>query len=99
MAWLGRLVIGALIQAAGYLVGKVLIALGVGVVTYTGVSATIGWLKTGAVNALLGLPPEMVGILSLMKVGTCISLVFSAVLIRLSLSGLTGDTMKKWVKK
>lgn len=99
MAWIGRLVIGALIEAAAYLVGKVLIALGIGVVTYIGVSSSIGWLKTGAVNALLGLPPEVVGILSLMKVGSCISMVFSAILVRLSLNGLNNDTVKQWVKK
>lgn len=90
---------GALIQIVGSLVGRVLVALGLSVVTYTGMSVTLTWLKSQAVTAALGLPPDVIGMLSVMKVGTSISIIFSAMLARLVVTGLSGDTVKKWVLK
>lgn len=94
-AWL----VGAFIAAAPSLVGQVLVSLGIAAVTYTGFSASIDWLKSSAVVALMGLPPEVVGMLSLMKVGSCISMIFSALLIRLALTGMASGTFKKMVTK
>lgn len=90
---------GALIQVVGSLVGRVLVALGLSVVTYTGMSVTLNWLKSQAVYAALGLPSDVIGMLSVMKVGTSISIIFSAMLARLVVTGLSGDTVKKWVLK
>lgn len=97
--WIGSAIAGAFVSIIGTLVGKVLMALAVGVVTYTGVSATIGWLKTSFVTAALGLPAGVVGMLSVMHVGSCVSMVFSAMVIRLTLNGMSSDTVKSWVKK
>lgn len=94
-AWL----VGAFIAAAPTLVGQVLVGLGIAAVTYTGINTSIDWLKTSAVVALMGLPPEVVGMLSLMKVGSCISMIFSALLIRLALTGMTSGVLKKMVTK
>ena len=90
---------GALIQIVGSLVGRVLVALGLSAVTYTGLCVTLNWLKSQAVTAALGLPADVVGMLSIMKVGTCISIIFSAMLARLVINGLSGDAVKKWVRK
>lgn len=90
---------GALIQIVGSLVGRVLVALGMSVVTYTGMSITLTWLKSQAVTAALGLPSDVVGMLSIMKVGTSISIIFSAMLARLVVTGLSSDTVKRWVLK
>jgi hypothetical protein len=91
--------LGGLIQICGSLVGRVLVALGLSVVTYSGMAVSINYLKSQAVSAALGLPPEVVGMLSVLKVGTCISIIFSAMLARLVVTGLNGDTFKKWVLK
>jgi hypothetical protein len=91
--------LGGLINIAGTIAGQVLIGLGISVVTYTGMSTTIDWLKSGAVAALSGLPAEAIGILGLMKVGVCISMVFSAIAVKMSLDGLTSGTVKKWISK
>lgn len=91
--------LGGLIQIAGTLAGRVLIALGISVATYSGMSSTLTWLKTQAVSSIAGLPPEVVGMLSTMKVGQCLSIVFSAIVARQVQQGLTGDTLKKWVLK
>lgn len=99
MPWLGALIAGAFLNIIGTLAGRVLVALGLGVVTYTGVSSTLGWLKSGAVAAFIQLPPQVLGMLSLMRVGSCVSMVCSAILIRLTLNGMSSDTVKSWVKK
>ncbi len=92
-------ILGGLIQITGSLVGRVLVALGLSTVTYSGMSTSLTWLKTQAVTAALGLPPDVIGMLSVMKVGTSISIIFSAMLARLVVTGLQGDTVKKWVLK
>ncbi|SDO07995.1 Protein of unknown function [Rhodoferax sp. OV413] len=99
MPWLAGLIAGAFYQIVGSLVAKALTALAVGVVTYTGMQATIGWLKDGAVSAFLALPPDVVAMLSLMRVGSCVNMVFSAILMRLAFNGMNSDTVKHWVKR
>lgn len=88
-----------LLQIVGSMAGRVLVALGIGVATYTGISTTAGWVKSQAVSALLGLGPEVVGILGMLKVGVCINIIFSAMLARAVINGIQGDTFKRWVHK
>ena len=99
MQWLAAAIGGVFLNITASLVGRVLVALGLGVASYTGFSGSISWLKSSAVTALLSLPPDVVGMLSLMRVGSCISMVFSALLVRLALQGMQSDTVKSWVKK
>lgn len=93
------MLLGGLINIAGYLAGRVLIGLGIGVVTYAGFKFGLDALKADAVAALLGLPPNVLDILGVLKVGVCISIVTSAVAARLVINGLSGDTFKRWVLK
>lgn len=91
--------LGGLINIAGTLAGRVLLSLGISVLTYSGLTVTLGWLKTGALANLSGMPSTVLGIMALLKVGECISMVFSAILVRQTLNGLSaGGTLKKWVK-
>jgi len=103
MGWLAGLIAqfmgGALLNIAGSLVGRVLTSIGVGVVAYTGVDMTLAYFKDQAVASFGGLPSNVVGMLSLMQVGSCVSMVFSAILMRLTIQGMTSGTVKGWVKK
>lgn len=90
---------GMLINLVGTIAGRVLIALGISVITYTGITATLDVLKTQAISAFSGLPPEVFGLLGLLKVGQCISIVTSAIAAKMVIDGLTGDTFKRWVLK
>lgn len=90
---------GVLINIVGTLAGRVLIALGIGVVTYTGLSTTLDWLKSQAVSAFTGMPAQVVQLAAYLQVGTCISIVTSAMAARALINGLSGDTFKKWVLK
>lgn len=99
MPYLVGALLSGLIQIVGTLVGRVLVALGLGLVTYSGISASLNYLKASAVSAALGLGPDVVGMLSILKVGVSINVIFSAMLARLIIQGLQGDAVKKWVTK
>ena len=90
---------GMLINIVGTLVGRVMVALGLGLVTYTGVSATIDKLRDDAVGQMMGLPPEILAILQLTKIGVGLSIITSAITVRLILNGLTSGAVKRWVTK
>lgn len=90
---------GALVTLTGSLAGRVLIALGLSVVTYTGVSASLDFLKSQAITAMGGAGSQVLGMLGVMKVGECISILFSAMLTRQIGQGLTSDSVKRWVLK
>jgi cell division protein FtsX len=90
---------GMLINLVGTLVGRVLIALGMSVITYTGMSASLDMLKSQAVSSFTALPPEVFSMLAAMKVGVSISIVTSAIAARMLLDGLQSDTFKRWALK
>lgn len=91
--------LGGLINITGSIVGRVLVALGFGVVSYTGVNSSLTWLREQAFTAISWLPPEVIGMLSTMRVGQCISIVTSAIVARSIINGVQSDTVKKWVIK
>jgi hypothetical protein len=88
-----------LLWAAGSLAGQVLLRLGVGVATYVGMNASLGYLKGQAVSALQGMGADVVNLLSYMKVGVAISIVTSAIIARAVVTGVTGDKVKRWMIK
>ncbi|CAM3343177.1 DUF2523 domain-containing protein [Paracidovorax anthurii] len=91
--------LGGLINIAGTLAGRVLLSLGMSVVTITGVSATLAWARSNVVSSFAGMPGQIVGMLSAMGLGSFLSIVISAITTRMLLQGLTGDAIKKWVTK
>lgn len=99
MPFLAGLILNGLLSIAGTLAGRALLALGFGIVSYSGVSVSLTWLKTQAIASASALPPQAYQLLSYMQVGNFINLIFSALLARMILNGLQGDTVKKWVSK
>lgn len=91
--------LSGLISIVGTLAGRVLVALGIGVVAYAGIGSLLGGLIDDAVQNLSGLPADLYGLMAFLKVGNAINIISSAILARLTLQGLTGDTMKRWVLK
>lgn len=91
--------LGGLIQITGSLVGRVLIALGVGVVTYTGVQAGVDLLLNQLDSALAGVPADILGLLGYMQVGRALNIIIAAMSARMLLDGLKSDSVKKWVLK
>ena len=91
---------GALLQIAGTLVGRVLLSLGIGYVTFTAVDTSIAWAKAQFLTGMSGLPAAAVGMAHTMKLGICVSMILSAITARLVLGGLTaGGSLTKMVQK
>src|SRR4051794_698103 len=95
VAWL----LGGLGSIAGQVVGRALLSLGFGWLAYKGMDTTLTWLKSQALAGFSGLTPQVLGLLATMKVGESISIVFSALLVRLTLQGFKqGGAIYKMVR-
>ncbi len=99
MPVIAAIIWGAFLRVIGSAVGQVLIALGIGLVTYGGVSVSLDFMKNSAASALQSLPPQLGGLFGLMKVGECISIISSAVVMKFTLMGLKNGAMSKWGRK
>lgn len=95
--WIASL-IGGFVQAAGTMVGRVMIALGFSYVTYSGLDASFGWIKNQIAVEFGGLPAQALAVLSAARVGSAVAVVMSAIAARMVLSGLV-DGAKKLVVK
>lgn len=89
--------LGGLLELTKSLVGRVLVALGIGLVTYNGLGVTLAFLKTQALSSMSSAPAGLVGLLGYLGVGEAISIISSAYLVRLALNGLTDGALKKFV--
>lgn len=88
---------GVLLSLVGGLVGRVLASLGLSIVTFYGITQAIDFLKGLIISNINQLPVVVVQLLSVMKVGTALSIVFSAMFASMLLNGINSDTFKKWV--
>lgn len=91
--------VGALVQAAGTIVGKVLLSLGIGYAVFTGVDASIAFAKAQFLAGISAQHAQTIAVASALKIGVQVNILFSALLARLTLNGLTGGTIKRMVSK
>jgi ABC-type Co2+ transport system permease subunit len=80
---------GGLIQVCGTLVGRIIVALGISLVTFGGIDTSLTWMKSQITNSFNGLPSQAVGVLSAAGVGAAVAIVISAIAARLALDALT----------
>lgn len=78
---------------------QVLIALGIGFVTFTGISVGLTSLHDFAVSQWTALPVAVLQVLGLVKVDQALNLIISAAAARFTLQGLTGGGIRKLVWK
>lgn len=78
---------GAFYSMIGTMVGRVLFSLGMGYVTYSGFDYMLDKIKNQIIDNFTGAGPVVLGILYHAKVDVCISIIFSAILIKYTLSG------------
>lgn len=90
--------IGALASAMGALAGRVLIALGIGFVTYKGIDVGIASLKSSVISGINGLPADALGLLGYLWVDKALTIIFSAIVVALSMRAL-GGSVKRMVAK
>lgn len=86
--------VGALIQVMGTFVGKALISLGIGYFAYKGIDASVGFAKSHFFQSLGGINATAVQIFGAMKGGQCVTMLFSALIARLTFKGMVGGVMK-----
>lgn len=85
-----------LLAILGSVVWQAIIALGVGIVTYQGADTSLDYFKNLAVTNLTALPPGVLGLLGYMKVGKCVSMICSAIVMRMTAQGLKAGASKQW---
>lgn len=89
---------GALATAMGSLIGRALIALGIGFVTYKGIDLGIAALKIQAVNGINSLPGDALNLVGFLWLDKALTVVFSGVVTSLSMKAV-GGSVKKMVFK
>lgn len=90
---------GALLQLVASLVGRVLLALGIGYVSYKGFDVLTSSFRTLFMSYSGGLSSSLLMILGLLKLGTCFNIALSAVTIRATLGGLQSGGFKRMITK
>ena len=90
--------IGALAAAMASLIGRAIIALGFGFVTYKGIDVALGMLKDAVISGVQGLPADALGLVGYLWLDKALTVVFSAVVVALSMR-LLGGGLKKLVAK
>lgn len=90
---------GGLISVLGTVVGRVLLSLGIGYASFTAVDTSIAFAKAQFLTGLAGLPATALGIMAVLKIGTCVSMLTSALLMRLTLGGMAAGTIRRMVIK
>jgi len=98
MPYFIAMLVGALGPMLMSVAGRVLIALGIGVVTYAGIDTAITAFKTQAFTYMAGAPSTVVNILYLTKVDQAITIIFSAYLGTVAMRGIAG-ALTKFVHK
>jgi len=78
---------------------RVLAALGIGAAVYSGIDATTTALSDYAIAQVNGLPADIFGIVGLMKIDVALNIIVSSITIKMTLAGLTGGSIKKFIHK
>jgi hypothetical protein len=74
--------------------GRVLVALGIGLVTYAAIDTGITAFKTSAMGYMAAAPGTIVNILYMTKVDQAITIIFSAYLGTVAMRGISGAITK-----
>src|SRR5438309_4505314 len=91
--------LGGLIEISGSLVGRVLLSLGLGFVTYSGFDVGVTWLSNQIKANMAGMPADMVQFLGWLWVVKAIGLLFSAYSAALAIKMAGSTSVTKLVSK
>lgn len=89
---------GILMSIATSLVGRVLMALGLGLVTYNALDPLLEQFQANYFSQMSGLPADLAGFVGMLKVGEAVQIIFAALATKLFMSGFQG-VIKRWVVK
>lgn len=88
------LIWGALSGVLGSLVGQVLVALGIGYVSYSGIDTILTYGKSLILDNLNATGSSIIGLLGILKIGTAVNIMFSAVAAKMTIAGVKAGAVK-----
>jgi hypothetical protein len=91
--------LGGLVAAAGSIAGRVLISLGVGFISFSGVDATIDYIVSQIHTASGSLPSLVLAGLGLLQFDNVVGIMVAAVTSKMVLTGLQSGAVKKMIFK
>lgn len=91
-------IVGALAIAMGSFIGRAIIALGVGFITYKGIGAAIDGIRVQVITSVQGLPAEVVGLLGFLWIDKAINIILSAITTALAVRFIGGSFKKMVIK-
>lgn len=89
---------GALATAMGTLVGRAVLALGIGFVTYKGIDIGMQSLQENAIDSMKGIPAGMIGLMGYLWIDKAITVIFSAITVAITFKTI-GGAMKRMTFK
>jgi len=89
---------GALAVSVGSLISRAIIALGVGFVTYQGITVAIDAVKNRVMTDISAMPADMAGLLGYLWFDKALTLIFSAFAAALAMKAITGSVKKVVLK-
>lgn len=98
-AFLIPAIAGALVSVAASLVGRIMMALGMGVVSYVGINAALDVFKGYFADAMGGVGGDVAGMVGVLKLDVCMSIFIAAGLAKLVINGATNGTLKRLAMK
>lgn len=87
---------GGFLSIIGTVVGRVAVALGIGLISYIGYGSIIEEITSYGKDALIGLPDELKKILGLLRVGESFSLLTGTVTVKMIATGMKNGTIKRF---
>lgn len=94
MPALVSLLLGGLMMMLQSIVGRILAALGLGFVTYTGLHASLAFFKSTFISSISSAGANLAGIMGVLKLDVCFSMFVSAALIKFAINGMSGTMTK-----
>lgn len=100
MPWIISVLLGGLLRLVSSFVGRVLLSLGFGFVEYVGISALVDSVKTQAIDLIQVAGASMLAEWAgFFRIDQHISIIISAIGVKMMLSALTGDKVRRLVRK
>lgn len=91
-------IVGALAAGMTSLVGRVVLSLGIGFVTYKGIDTALTSLRQSVIDGFRGMPSDVLNLMGYLWLDKGITIIFSAVVVAVSMR-LIGGGLKKMVFK
>lgn len=85
---------GALATAMGTFVGRAVIALGVGFVTYKGIDVSIGFMKDSVLSGVRGLPVDALNLVGYLWIDKALTVIISAISAAMTMKAVGGSVKK-----